>query len=594
MKTTLKRKTTHLLGLSLLSSSLLLASCTKQILHVSDILESPKNSWSLEFEHNESGRLDAVFAQIEQYLLEADKADELDQLLYYLRTYHYFAADNELTDTQKERLNNLLLSLADHENFFSSNGLNDISLRMQENYLVALYLYFSEKSMYEKVATHKDTLLRILEQFTDADINQLSEQAKFTLWETTRSIAFLAYEARRNEKMKASLVKDSALADSLLALTAKQKSDNWIFRHGIWSTAYLQTVSQEADAKAIDVKMMKVFDDAAFLNEEDKKYVFSNRYLVNSFRVQDECLDTYKDRCVIPSIDDALPINHKCSDSLFIRASQMTEKELNESCEKLTSQESYFHELLATQGQPTGDDQNTSLRVVIFDNYGEYNQYGSLTFNIHTNNGGMYIEGDPSKEGNQATFFSFEAFWERPEFSVWNLNHEYIHYLDGRFVKYGPFGHFPGKLVWWSEGLAEYVSKGDDNSKAFELLKDTPQDEWPTLEEEFATTYNDGLDRTYRWSYLTIRFLAEHDRENFQTLANHLKANDFESYERLLADLAGKHQEAYLKWQQEHLANYKPEPKLERTKPRKLYRYLYRDYLMPEDIKYSVRHRHID
>jgi microbial collagenase len=48
-----------------------------------------------------------------------------------------------------------------------------------------------------------------------------------------------------------------------------------------------------------------------------------------------------------------------------------------------------------------------------------------------------------------------------------------VHYLDGRFVKYDTYGHFPSHLVWWSEGLAEYISKGDNSVKALKLLAKT-------------------------------------------------------------------------------------------------------------------------
>ncbi len=42
---------------------------------------------------------------------------------------------------------------------------------------------------------------------------------------------------------------------------------------------------------------------------------------------------------------------------------------------------------------------------------------------------------------------------------IWNLNHEYTHYLDGRYDTYGDFS--AGQTVpdiWWIEGFAEYVS----------------------------------------------------------------------------------------------------------------------------------------
>ncbi|TQV87947.1 collagenase [Aliikangiella coralliicola] len=576
---------------SLLIPILGLAACAHKNPLTQDLLDNQKETWSLNFEHDAPNRLSEVINHIGVLNSTQSDSQQLNDLLYYLRSYYYFAADIELTEQQQENLDKVLLGIAESSAFYQTD---EQALRLQENYLVALYLYFSDKKMHSRIANHRKHLIKILDQFTQPDTTKPTEQKKFTLWESLRSIAFLAYEARRNQPVKDALVSDRQLADSLLKFTKSQAANNWQFQHGVWATAYVQVISNDEDGDYIDQQMMALIDNADFLSEQDKKFVFSNRYLVNSFRVTDDCEQTFKGRCEIATIDHALPINHRCSDSLFIRANQMTAKELADSCDKLTSQESFFHELLATENKPTSDDLNDSLRVVIFDNYSQYNQHGQLLFNINTNNGGMYIEGDPSKKGNQATFYSFEAFWDRPEFSVWNLNHEYVHYLDGRFVKYGRFGHFPSKLVWWSEGLAEYVSKGSDNQRAFKLLDENPKQDWPTLATIFATKYSDGLELTYRWSYLAIRYLAEFDRENLQQLANALKNNDFKTYETLLGTLAERHQGNYVSWLNGHLAAYQPEDKVKRTKPRKLYRYLYRDYLMPEEIRYSEQHRHVD
>ncbi|PPJ44561.1 peptidase, partial [Rhizobium sp. KAs_5_22] len=84
--------------------------------------------------------------------------------------------------------------------------------------------------------------------------------------------------------------------------------------------------------------------------------------------------------------------------------------------------------------------------------------YAGAIFGIDTNNGGMYLEGDPSAPGNQARFIAYEAEWLRPTFEIWNLTHEYVHYLDGRFDMWGDFqAAMQQKTVWWVEGFAEYL-----------------------------------------------------------------------------------------------------------------------------------------
>uniref|UniRef100_UPI0038F7C44D collagenase n=1 Tax=Streptomyces turgidiscabies TaxID=85558 RepID=UPI0038F7C44D len=84
----------------------------------------------------------------------------------------------------------------------------------------------------------------------------------------------------------------------------------------------------------------------------------------------------------------------------------------------------------------------------------------------------MYLEGDPSVVGNQANFIAYEASYANAEHYVWNLEHEYVHYLDGRFDLYGNFNSPTEDIVWWSEGVAEYIANLDNNDAAKNTISD--------------------------------------------------------------------------------------------------------------------------
>lgn len=212
----------------------------------------------------------------------------------------------------------------------------------------------------------------------------------------------------------------------------------------------------------------------------------------------------------------ALPINYNCSDTIYIRAQQLTNSELQDSCDLMGAEETLFHNVLATGYQPVADDLNESLEVNIFDSYDDYAQYAGVIFGISTDNGGMYLEGTPSQEGNQARFIAHEATWTE-DILVWNLKHEYVHYLDGRFNLYGAFNYFDidtGKSVWWSEGLAEYISKQNRNDGAIALARSQAY----SLSEILANTYNSGSERVYSWGYLAVRFMFEKHRADVDAL----------------------------------------------------------------------------
>ncbi|QQX78898.1 collagenase [Shewanella sp. KX20019] len=211
-----------------------------------------------------------------------------------------------------------------------------------------------------------------------------------------------------------------------------------------------------------------------------------------------------------------LSINYSCSDTINIRAQQLTTDELQASCDLMGAEEILFHDILATGSQPVADDLNTNLEVNIFDSYDDYDQYAGIIFGISTDNGGMYLEGTPSQEGNQARFIAHEATWTE-DILVWNLRHEYVHYLDGRFNQYGAFNYFDidtGKSVWWSEGLAEYISHQNRYDDAVNLGRAQTY----SLSEILSNTYDSGSDRVYKWGYLAVRFLFENHRSDVDAL----------------------------------------------------------------------------
>lgn len=238
-----------------------------------------------------------------------------------------------------------------------------------------------------------------------------------------------------------------------------------------------------------------------------------------------------------------LPLRQTCSASLTLRAQSMSASELNSSCTSVVNQESYFHDKLQTKRQPVANDLNSSLELVVFDSPGDYEDYGGALFGMDTNNGGMYLEGNPAAPGNQARFVAYEADWLRPSFQVWNLNHEYTHYLDGRFNMYGDFSaNMSTPTVWWSEGIAEHVAYCYLNQRYDSALSMANSYTY-TLNQLFDTDYG-NQDRVYRWGYLAVSFMLERHRADVSTLLGHYRKGDWAASRSFLKTTIGSRYDA--------------------------------------------------
>ncbi|NOJ21670.1 collagenase [Vibrio coralliilyticus] len=241
--------------------------------------------------------------------------------------------------------------------------------------------------------------------------------------------------------------------------------------------------------------------------------------------------------------------SYTCGPSVRILSQNMTQVQHQAACDKMGYEEGYFHQRLETGNQPVADDYNTQLQVNIFDSSNDYGKYAGPIFGIDTNNGGMYLEGDPSKQGNVPNFIAYEASYANPDHFVWNLEHEYVHYLDGRFDMYGDFGHPTEKVVWWSEGVAEYIANEDNNQKAIDTIKDGST---YTLSEVFETTY-DGfdVDRIYRWGYLAVRFMFERHMDDVNQMLVETRKGNWSQYKTIINGWSTAYQSEFEQWQQE-------------------------------------------
>ncbi|PKI13969.1 collagenase [Colwellia sp. 12G3] len=247
-----------------------------------------------------------------------------------------------------------------------------------------------------------------------------------------------------------------------------------------------------------------------------------------------------------PTEESLLPLTHTCSSTLKFRAQDMTTDQFSDSCAQVGVEEGYFHSRLETNELAVSNDLNEDLLMVIFDDYTQYNRYAGRLYGINTNNGGMYIEGDATDANNQAAFYAHEADWLRPEFHIWNLKHEYVHYLDGRFNLKGNFSDYPTTTVWWSEGLGEYISLENSNDEAIALVNTNGGNR--SLDEVFNTSYSNTSDEIYRWGYLGVRFMFENYMNDVRTIRASTRSGDWTNYQATLNAAGATYEQEWQNW----------------------------------------------
>jgi len=250
-----------------------------------------------------------------------------------------------------------------------------------------------------------------------------------------------------------------------------------------------------------------------------------------------------------------LVYNYNCGSKVSIRSqSYITPENLQAVCDELVSEEERFHRLMKTNSQPITGDQSTTVEINVFSDYASYQYNGAQIFGIDTNNGGMYLEGDPSVPGNQARYITYitddgSSWW------IMNLSHEFNHYLDGRYNMAGNFATYmdsSNNVVFWLEGSAEYVAWVD---WPYDYIGELAGTAAMSLSDVVNTTYEHDTGRIYQWGYLGVAFIFERHPEALDTILSHFRSGNYAAYNSYIQSFAYQNNTEWYQWLQ-CTANY--------------------------------------
>ncbi|PWI44748.1 M9 family metallopeptidase [Streptomyces sp. ICBB 8177] len=227
-------------------------------------------------------------------------------------------------------------------------------------------------------------------------------------------------------------------------------------------------------------------------------------------------------------IKAALPVSHPCNAAITVTAEALDADQLAAVCSSLTAQVPWFQHLVGASA-PIAGQHITGENVVVFSSQLDYQIYAEAIYGVDTDNGGITVTGDPTQPGNSSYSVMYQAPYAT-DFTadIWNLNHEFTHYLDAVYDTKGDFGAETAVPdVWWIEGIAEYTSYTYRGVPDTEALTDAPQHTY-TLSTLLQNTYaNSDETRTYPWGYLAVRYMIERHPGDVRTVLADFRQGDY-------------------------------------------------------------------
>lgn len=280
-------------------------------------------------------------------------------------------------------------------------------------------------------------------------------------------------------------------------------------------------------------------------------FAASSQIFTTPFLWATKVLDLYYD-CNHPAvshcIDDVVPLlesqlfpyTYEFDDATMVVRTSISMQEIQPLYHASKEVQSQFNRLTSTI-QPVDDDPNGVLTMVIYGSRAEYQAYQGFLYGLSTSNGGIYIE-------PWGTFFTYQR---TPQESIYTLEelfrHEYVHYLVARHLIEGMWGesgsiYDGGRMVWFDEGLAEYLTWSTDDQGILprKILVEQIEDDGAnrmTVNQILNADYSSGF-KFYRYAGMFFHYLQAHHLGELLALLNHAHNGDVLAFDTAVATMA--------------------------------------------------------
>ncbi|MCJ8274895.1 MAG: M9 family metallopeptidase N-terminal domain-containing protein, partial [Psychrosphaera sp.] len=334
--------------------------------------------------------------------------DNIEALFLFLRAGYYVEFYNNnvtFSSSVKPAVKNAIDAFVNNSHFYDDNDLHGKTLGE-----VMITMDSSEQQdVYVSVA--KEWLSRWNQSYASKWYMRSSVNNAFTLiFRGQWNANFVA--AVGNDTTLVARLRDFALSSWMVGHDAEFMASNAARELG-----RLKTYSGTAIQSSVDAGLNNIFNtyqmygngDAIWLGAADTATYYADcaTYNICGYKAQLEAT--------------VLSQTHTCSSTIKIRSQNLTAVQQASACSTMGAEETYFHNKLQTGNQPVGNDNNSQLQINIFDSSDDYGKYAGAIFGIGTNNGGMYLEGDPSVPGNVPNFIAYEASYANADHYIWNL-----------------------------------------------------------------------------------------------------------------------------------------------------------------------------
>ncbi|WP_327682335.1 collagenase [Kitasatospora sp. NBC_00458] len=271
-------------------------------------------------------------------------------------------------------------------------------------------------------------------------------------------------------------------------------------------------------------QVKRVLDAAPLLTPDAALYVYTA--VQAAYYNSSQC--SYYGICNLPAkLTSVVLPNQLACDNRTLQAQALSAAELAAVCTSLRNQDAFFHNVVKDDG-PIPNQYAKTVTFGIFANKTDYTTYSWAIFGNSTDNGGQTVMDATDPDRRAATVMYQKAWNNSDPARVWNLNHEYTHYLDSIYDMKGNYNTQTSVPdIWWVEGLAEYISYSYRATTDTDAMAQAALHTYK-LSTILQNTYgNSDSTRVYPWGYLAVRYMLEKHPADVQAMLARFRTGDY-------------------------------------------------------------------
>lgn len=513
-------------------------------------LASPHELDSLISTKNMLNIANAALLEVEK--IQFEHSEKLRNYAIYLNTAYFLRSKNSyyFSDNDNKNIKEIIAKITHTYaiNIYNQNVSNKLTILSKE-----IFNLINSSQCFEEALSLIEYITKYSKHISNKNTNPLYEailpiQNALSSTHNAGGIYFKLNEKSNNNIDNFIVINSENIVKNIIKIINEDETilDNFLYRNYIRELGNFLRYKHHKDEIILVLKNLIKKTKMSYINGHNEPSPFwieavaalENNKIVNSLNchefIDSENINICDAKSNLSNI--IFPNKFKFDEGNIIIYTSLSKDEVIKQYLAMKEVEALYNRTIQTF-KPVPNDPNKRLQVFIYKTYEEYMKYKSYLNNLNNkDDSGIYLE----SIGSFFTYAGGNNFEQR-------IRHEFVHYLNGRFLVQGIHGDTStfdkkwSRMTWFEEGSAEFFSGASQYNNFITIknkINDIDVNNIRPIKEivnsNYETLPNNVL---YNQSYALVSYLYYKKPLFFSEIIKTIKKNNYEEFDNIIEQI---------------------------------------------------------